>query len=257
LRIAAADALGKIGDARADEPLIDILMNPKLAPESLERKAVVKALLKSGRMTIEQIDEISEPFVAQYRADMEAIVEEYEAKVDKARANRPGIPYTKVPKAVESLYEKYKSESVEFLTKILFNSSSSDSEAIASCLALGKIATVQAREELGAIFSRQSHRHDGLLVSHSGDVCRIASQVLKRLGPPVPESLIEAIAAPHLYQDNEKRAIDRLLVAIGGSDLDERLTDFLKRHNSLENRSRIKQIKMELAIARREMHQDL
>jgi hypothetical protein len=259
LWVAAVNALGRIGDERAVEALIGMLKNPECAPGSEEQKTVFAALLQSGKLTGKRIDEITASLMAPYRTDMQPILEKYEAM---KKSTRPGSYNVKQVKKyhIKMYYEKYQSKSLESLTSILFNSFKSNSEHMACCLALGKTATAEAREVLGSVFSRQFHRNDQALISHGHHVCGIAADILKRLGPPAPESLIEAMDAPGRYRESDQRVVDGLLIAIGGADLGERLEVFLKRYGSSKKnprtslaklRERARRIQAEVAIAGR------
>jgi predicted DNA-binding ArsR family transcriptional regulator len=259
LWVAAVNALGRIGDERAVEALIGMLKDPECAPGSEEQKTVFAALLQSGKLTGKRIDEITASLMAPYRTDMQPILEKYEAMT---KSTRPGSSGAKRVKKyhIKMYYEKYQSKSLESLTSILFNSFKSNSEHMACCLALGKTAGGEAKEVLGSVFSRQFHRNDLALISHGHHVCGIAADILKRLGPPAPDSLIEAMDAPGRFRESDQRVVDELLVAVGGADLGQRLDDFLKRYGSSKKnprtspaklRERIQRMKMKLATAGR------
>jgi hypothetical protein len=257
---AVVNALGDIGGERAAETLIGMLKDPKLVPASEEQNAVFRAVMKSGTLTGRQIDEITNSLMGPNRTDMGTILAKYGAKTEKTK---PGAYSAQTRKKyhIEEYYEKYKSKSAEELTGILFDSSKSDSEQMACCLALGRMGTDKAKEVLGSVYSRQFQRNDMMLISHGSHVCEIAGDILKRLGPPVPDSLIEAMDAPGRYRESDQMVVDELLAAIGGSDLVERLTGFLKRCESSKKhlptsreklRDRIRRMKMKLAVARGE-----
>lgn len=193
------------------------------------------------------LDELNDAFI---KLSLDAIVEKYDAMLDHNRARNTGTEPRKKYPHIKEYYEKYRSESVDFLSKILFSYDPSKSEKMACCLVLGQIGTDEAKDVLGLVFSK---RYGGInyqsVYKNNTTVRGMAGRVLRLLGPPVPDSLIEAIPETH-HGDFDRRQMDELLVAIGGSDLDKRLTDFLKRTKSparnLENR--IWQIQVELKM---------
>ncbi len=252
--IAAVNALGRIGDERAVEALIGMLKDPECAPGSEEKKTVFTALIRSGKITGKRIDEITaflRTLTAPYRTDMRPILEKYEAMT---KEEQPGSGGKRLKKYhIKMYYEKHQSKSVESLTSILFDSYKSDSEHMACCLALGKTATVEAKEVLGSVFSRGFSRNDQAIIHHKGSICGIAGNILRRLGPPVPDSLIEAMDVSHRSLESDQKVVDELLIAIGGVGLGKRLDAFLKRYEAAEKPSRTSRDRMRDRIQRMKM----
>jgi hypothetical protein len=181
--------------------------------------------IKRGSFTDEQ-------YTARERRNMEDIMRELFPSHD---------PYEKLRTRVNSLC----SQSIDYLAEKLYDDHTPNNQVADFILALGKDGSVKAKEVLGEVYTRKFPRSiDNTPVQHSEGTARFVSKVLKKLGPPPPQTLINAISDKYYCNWDRERMelIYDVVTATAGPNIEDRLKAFLSSNNSPKNQSRVREI---------------
>lgn len=145
------------------------------------------------------------------------------------------------PNIVDWRLKHYRPQSVESLVDLLTSDGVGVNDRVAICIALGEIGTAQAKEGLGYVFSKPIiSDFDGAHLIQAAAVRLAAGEILVKLGPPAPDSLIEGLV--RVIDLGVREEIEGLIVEIGGSSTVEALADAVDDQNSEKIRRRLRTV---------------